>query len=457
MELAGPPLGVLGGPRPRVLPRRRARAGLDDRPVEAGDPEPRRHEARDVRPPARRGGGGARPHVAHEPGLRRRRLLRDVARRHRRRLDRGRREGLGPGGPADPRRGGRRPVHRLRRRARPHDGRGHRQQRPPPRRTSSPRSRPPRLADRPVVGGRPDPRAAAAIAPWALVARAPASTVRLRLDGRRRPRARVREAPSPRLRGHPEPSMPSSRARRWGRWAAVALVSSLLPACGGGGGGGGGGGRSGLARHADARGGHDRRHRRRGHRLRRGDRAFPRRVLRRGREPRCRGHPRRGHRERDDVPVGGRLRRALRRRPLVGVGEGLRHQPGRVVRVRVRADRRPCGRGRPVLGEHHVRRRRGERDDGDRRRRRRRVRRRVRAGRRPLVRLRRHVVGLGLRRGPVGPGVRGLLPHGRLRGHARPPRRDVDPRPRRSRARGPSTTSTSRRGMPTSSSSASGR
>jgi hypothetical protein len=35
--------------------------------------------------------------------------------------------------------------------------------------------------------------------------------------------------------------MPSSRARRWGRWAAVALVSSLLPACGGGGGGGGGG------------------------------------------------------------------------------------------------------------------------------------------------------------------------------------------------------------------------
>lgn len=35
--------------------------------------------------------------------------------------------------------------------------------------------------------------------------------------------------------------MPSNRARRWGRGAAVALLSSLLPACGGGGGGGGGG------------------------------------------------------------------------------------------------------------------------------------------------------------------------------------------------------------------------
>lgn len=35
--------------------------------------------------------------------------------------------------------------------------------------------------------------------------------------------------------------MSSSRARRRGRWAAVAVLSSMLPACGGGGGGGGGG------------------------------------------------------------------------------------------------------------------------------------------------------------------------------------------------------------------------
>ncbi|MBL9085501.1 MAG: hypothetical protein JNM10_00015 [Planctomycetia bacterium] len=35
--------------------------------------------------------------------------------------------------------------------------------------------------------------------------------------------------------------MSSSRARRRGRWAAVAVLSSVLPACGGGGGGGGGG------------------------------------------------------------------------------------------------------------------------------------------------------------------------------------------------------------------------